>query len=545
MAVLYLTQAEAAAVGQCPPSPTTATTAAVTPTTKLCDTFLGDQIDSSASTSLWNTAGLALLSPLPARNPAAACYAAPAPTATCGQFADNKTSGRFAFDATSDLGSNAKARRLETRKLNCTHLGGCQMRAWLRMGWSGADKCDQFDYGDELYLEEVGNGVDASGGTMGRLNTWNWRTTSLLYGGAWKETTSSVVFGSEVVFRFQQAGGFYIPGKDNWAIANVCVLVGGNVTGNDAGCTCPANTPTPTPTSPSGGGSGTTSPTPSPSSGGSTTTGTTTTGTTTTGTATTGTTTGSSSGTSSGATSTGSTSGSTSTGSTSGSSSGATTTGTADKAKADADKAAADNTAADKIAANKAAADQAMAAKAFADQAAAAAKAKADASGSAADIAAAAAAKAIASAAAAAAKAAAEIVQMDIDAAISGGDGVNGVGGSGGVIAAVVVVLLLLLAAGVGGGAGWHYKQSGKICFFYEPGGGGGGGGGNGAGTPAKRAQVVVSDSVPWADRPAQGGANSTSSAAASALPMAHEVDGHEYHKSVDNPMRKSGVLSS
>ena len=22
---------------------------------------------------------------------------------------------------------------------------------------------------------------------------------------------------------------------------------------------------------------------------------------------------------------------------------------------------------------------------------------------------------------------------------------------------------------------------------------------------------------------------------------MAHEVDGHEYHKSVDNPMRKSG----
>ena len=75
---------------------------------------------------------------------------------------------------------------------------------------------------------------------------------------------------------------------------------------------------------------------------------------------------------------------------------------------------------------------------------------------------------------------------------------------------------------------------------------------GNGAGTPAKRAQVVVTDSVPWADRPAQGGANSTSTAAASevpghkygaasAPPMAHEVDGHEYHKSVDNPMRKSG----
>ena len=184
---IELSPKQATALNQCPPSPTTAPGAAVASagepgvafTGKLCDTFINDQIDNSEE-SLWETADLVLLSPVPTQR---TCYAAPTKPKVCGDFKNTK-SGRFAFDG--EYGPDT--RRLVTKPLNCTK--GCQMRAWVRLGASGIDNCDAMDWGDSLKLDIPANCDRLICPNDGKLGEWTHKTDDPLYGGAWTEITS-------------------------------------------------------------------------------------------------------------------------------------------------------------------------------------------------------------------------------------------------------------------------------------------------------------------------------------------------------------------
>ncbi len=229
MAVLYMTPAEASGLGQCPPAvPVEAPTAY--PGTdaggSLCEAFVGGLPDASPYSSLWDTSKLfPILSGLSAPRQCFSEDSSSAVSPTCGAYESGGS--QFTFKA----GGDPTARSLETKPLDCSQ--GCSLRFALKFGSpdTAAAGCPpQSTFGSGVSLFEVGGEFPNK---WRKINSWDAQAS----GGAWQDgLESNTVYGPEVRFRLRQAGSLFADGEDMFAIANVCVLVGGS----DCGCTCVA-----------------------------------------------------------------------------------------------------------------------------------------------------------------------------------------------------------------------------------------------------------------------------------------------------------------